>query len=467
MSRRLELATLALVLVTGWSCGQGAQSSLPEIPTPDMTGMEPQVAERLQQLVDQVGEDPDSAAAWGRYGMVLHAHELLDEASPVYARARELDPGDERWAYYHGDVLSLVGTDLEAAIEAFQVFLHERPDYAPAHMRLGKVLVAANRPVEAVTALERALDLAPELQPARVALAQLLLAEGQLERAEELLQAVLAAAPRHEQALTTLSQVYMRLGRPDEAREVARRSGTAAAYNLYDDPLMSEVVAEEVSSVQIWERAKSFLDNGNYEQAAIGLARVIELTPDNAAAHLQLAVALGQLGRPEQALQHLEHSVRLQPESADARRRLGGLYLQLNRPDQAVEHLRAALGLDADAVQTSWLLGSALVQTGRTIEAIDTFAKAAAEADRVPEQAHIDWGNALAQTGRADAALEHFESALEENPDSPQALFFAGLVYEGRGDLAQAGGLYCRSLANDPGSPAGQRIQILGAVCSQ
>ncbi len=465
---RTDRAAVALIFTVLWSCGprtDPAPSTDVGLPVPDMNDMEPQVAQRLRQLADAVRADPESAEAWGRYGMVLHAHELLDEASPTYARARELDPDDGRWAYYHGDVLSLIGSDLEAAIEAFQGFLEKRPNYAPGHMRLGKALVAANRPGEASAELERALELAPELQPARVALAQLLLAEGQIERAEELLQAVLATAPRHEQALTTLSQIYMRQGRPDEAREVARRSSSAAAYNLYDDPLMSEVVAEELSSVQIWERAKSFLDNGNYQQAAIGLTRVVELTPDNAGAHLQLAVALGHLGRLDQAVQHLERSVHLQPESADARRRLGALYLQLNRGDSALEELRASLDIDAESVETYWLLGSALLQTGRPAEAIDTFRQAAAEEDSVPAQTRINWGNALAQTGRADAALAHFESVLREDPDNPQALFFAGLVHEGKGDIARARELYCRSLSHDPRSPAGQRIQAIQVAC--
>lgn len=461
VSARVVLLALPLVIS---GCGETDQPAL-AVPMPDMTDMEPQVAARLRELERGIEASPRSAEAWGRLGMVMHAHELLDEAATVYARARELDPADERWPYYHGEVLSILGTDLEAAESAFSRFMELHPDYGPAHMRLGKVLVAQGRSEEASLQFERALELEPRLQPAQVALAQLELADGELEAAEQLLEQVLAESPRHEQALTTLGQVYMRQGRRDEAREVAARATHAAAYNLYSDPLMSKMVAEELSSAQIWERAKSFLEHGNYEQAAIGLARVVELTPDNASAHVQLAVAYGHLGRSDRALQHLERSIALEPDSADARTRLGALYLELERPADAVEHLRAVIDLEPEESEAHWLLGRALLRTGGSANAIRVFDSARAAGMSVPPSAHNDWGNALAQTGRPEEALSHFEAALHENPEDPQALFFSGLVYEGRGDLERAVRNYCRSLASDAGSPARQRLQALDRFC--
>ena len=62
---------------------------------------------------------------------------------------------------------------------------------------------------------------------------------------------------------------------------------------------MSQVVAEGVSSVLVWDRAKAFLDNGNYQQAALGLRQVVELQPSNIDAHHQLATAYGNLGQLE------------------------------------------------------------------------------------------------------------------------------------------------------------------------
>ncbi|MDA8019699.1 MAG: tetratricopeptide repeat protein [Thermoanaerobaculia bacterium] len=220
--------------------------------------METQVADRLRQVRAAVIAQPEAADAWGRFGMVCHAHELWDCADSAYRQAVTLDPTDERWHYYLGDVLSVVGTDLQAAERAFRRVMELYPDHAPTHLRLGRVLVADNRPAGAAKQFERALELDPDLQPARLALAQIRLAEGRLEDAREMLETLLRGNLRNEQGLSTLGRVYMLQGQRSEAREIASRAREAAAFNLYSDPLMGQVVAEGRSSVLLWDRAKAF-----------------------------------------------------------------------------------------------------------------------------------------------------------------------------------------------------------------
>ena len=254
-----------------------AASGQPRVPLPEMTDMEPQVKESLEERRSAVQENPMSAEAWGRFGMVAHAHELWAEAEIAYRQAEKLDKRDKRWPYFLGDVLSVIGTDLEGAENAFRRAIELYPDYAPAHMRLGNVLVANNLPTEAALEFERALELEPAFDQAKVPLAQIRLSQGDLAAAESLLGEVLEHSPRHGQALSTLAQVLMRQGRREDARTIADRARDPANYNLFTDPLMSQVVAEGVSSVELWERAKSFFESGNYQQAVLGLRRVVEL----------------------------------------------------------------------------------------------------------------------------------------------------------------------------------------------
>lgn len=448
-----------------------AASAEVAVPEPDTTDMEPEVAEQLREARREVLADPESAAAWGRFGKVAHAHELWEEARIAYQRARELDPTEERWPYFLGDVLSVVGTELEAATRAFERTLELRPGYAPAHMRLGRVLVARGRPAAAARQFERALELAPDLQQARVGLAQIRLSENKLDEAEKLLDAVLAAAPRHAQALSTLGQVYMRQGRREEAREIARRAREdAALYNLFSDPLMREVVQEEASSVLLWERAKAFFDNGNYEQAARGLELVVRRMPSNPDVHHQLAVAYGNLGQPEQVREHLERVLDLDPERVEALIQLAMLHLDQQRPAAAIPHLRRALELAPDDPDAGWLLGRARVLSGDLEGGLAAFERAQAQATAAgrsaPGWAHNEWGSALAQTGRPHRALEHFRAALEADPDDAQALFYMGLIHEGLGDVDRAVESFCRSLQAQPNPPAANRLQALGRSCN-
>lgn len=439
------------------------------VPEPDMTDMESAVEKRLTETRSAVVANPQSAAAWGRFGMVNHAHELWEEAAYAYRRAMELDGADVRWPYFLGDVLSVVGTDPGEAAGAFRRALALRPDYAPTHMRLGKVLIAGNKNQDAVTHLEKALELQNDLQPARVALAQIRLAEGRLDDAESMLDTILDVQPRHAQALSTLGQVYMRQGKREEARVIAQRARSAAIYNLYSDPLMGEVVNEGVSSVLIWERAKAFLDNGNFEQAALGLRQVVGLLPGNADAHQQLAMAYHSLGNAQGAREHLEKALAREPDLVDARVQLANIYLDHQEPRSAITHLRHALGKSPDDPDAGWLMGKALVMAGDARGGLEAFEAAEANAESaglpIPDWVHNDWGSALAQSGRVQEAQERFRAALAVDPENPQSLFYMGLLFEGTGRFDDAVDHYCRSMRAQPNPLADGRLKALGQHC--
>ncbi len=461
------LFALALWVAACSPSGSGpASDATPEVPQPDLTGMEAQVEQRLRETRGAVLTGMDSAEAWGRFGMVAHAHELWAEALVAYRQAERLDLSDERWPYYLGDVLSVEGTQLETAARTFRRAMKLRPDYAPAHMRLGKVLLADGQDQAAAAELERALELEPDLQPARVTLAQIRLAEGRLDASEKMLDRILAQQARHAQALSTLGQVYMRQGRRDEARKIAERARSAAIYNLFEDPLMSQVVAEGVSSVLIWERAKAFLDNGNDQQAMLGLRQVLKLKPQNADVHQQLAVAYGNLGDLDRSRRHLERAVALAPDRVDSLIQLVTVQLDQQEPRPAISHLERILELAPDDPDARWLLGRAQAMTGDLSGALAAFEQAAAAGVGTPVWARNEWGSALAQSGRPDAALEQFRAALAVDPDNAQSLFYAGLIFEGRGRVDEAVAHYCRSIKAQPNPPAQGRLQALGKRCS-
>lgn len=436
------------------------------IPRPDVSEMEPQVGAALVAAQEAIEESPRSAAAWGRYGMVCHAHDLFDEAAVAYRQAALLAPDEVRWHYFLGDVLSTVGTDLEGAEAHLRRAVELRPDYGAAHMRLAKALVASGQP-GAAAEFETALELDPELLPAKVGLAQVRLAEGRAADAAELLQQVLREQPRNGRALTSLAQAYTRQGRREEAREVAERARDAADYNLFPDPLMSQVVAEGVSSNLLWARAKAYLEAGDYTQAILGLRRVVELLPDNPGVHHQLAFAYRETGDRERALRHLEKAVALEPERADAQVQLAGMLLEAGDTAAAVEHLRRVYEAVPDDPEAGWLLASALVRGGDTAGAIGAFRESAARASRagsgIPAWAHDDWGNALAQGGRFEQAAEHFRAALAADPANAQSLFHLGLAMEGLGRPEDAVGYYQRAMELDPNDLIASRLDALGS----
>lgn len=442
-------------------CGGGPPAP---VPRPDLAGMEPQVREAIVAGQEAIEKSPRSADPWGRYGMVCHAHDLFDEAAAAYRQALSLAPEEMRWHYFLGDVLFTVGTDMEGAESHLARAAELRPDYGAAHLRLAKAQFALGKP-EAGAAFARALALDPGLLPAKVGLAQVRLGEGRAEEAAELLEEVLREQPRNGRALATLAQAYTRQGRREEAREIAERARDAAEYNLFSDPLMSEVVAQGVSSNVLWARAKAYLEAGDYPQAILGLERVAALLPENPGVHHQLAFAYRESGDRERALRHLERAVALEPDRADARVQLAGMLLEDGRTEAAAAHLRRVYEKEADDPEAGWLLAGALFRGGDTEGAITVFAGSAARAARagspVPAWAHDDWGNALAQHGRFEEAAEHFRAALAADPDSAQSLFHLGLAMEGLGRGEEAVGYYERAMEVNPNDLIASRLDAL------
>src|ERR1700740_1867606 len=77
-------------------------------------------------------------------------------------------------------------------------------------------------------------------------------------------------------------------------------------------------------------------------QAVETYRRVIEIAPDWVEAHINLGVALYQLGRTEEARAAFESAVRLEPDNGISRYNLGCVLEEQGRIDLAVIHLQCA-----------------------------------------------------------------------------------------------------------------------------
>lgn len=374
-------------------------TEVPAPPEPDTAAMEPVVRARIAEARHAVATQPRSAASWGELGMVLHAHELFADAAVCYRTAAELDARDERWPYYLGVVLSVEGEDVEGALTAYRRALELRPNYAPAHLRLGDLLAGADRLDEAERAYRRALELAPELAPAELGLGRTLLRRGDAEAAVGHLERARRALPKSGAALDALGRAYLQVGRTEEAREVAEAARGARGFDTFSDPLMSAVVGRQASTTLLWPRARQALADGDTDKALGLLRRIAELQPADPEVHLQL----------------------------------GLLLRQTERPREAVDAFAAAAG--------------AAQQTGEPL----------------PAWAHHEWGLALAGQQRYGEAVERFRTALRLQPDNAQGHFHLGLALEAVGRPDEAMAAYRRAMELEPNELTASRIQALGA----
>src|SRR5262245_23756992 len=106
------------ILITGVAAWLVLRPAGPAPPAVDLVGADPAIAAAVEVAQADVRAKPRSAAAWGRLGQVLRAHNFGDAANVCFARAEQLDPTEPRWPYLQGATLAL--TDRDAAIVLFE-----------------------------------------------------------------------------------------------------------------------------------------------------------------------------------------------------------------------------------------------------------------------------------------------------------------------------------------------------------
>jgi tetratricopeptide (TPR) repeat protein len=379
------LLVLTLVLALAGGAWLWFASLPPTPPDPDLAGADPEAVAAIAAARAAALQSPRSAAAWGRLGMVLRAHDFGPDANRCFAVAERLDPRQPRWPYLHG--LTLLLTDPEAGIPRLQRAVDlcgDRP-LAP-RLRLAETLLARGRLDEAERHLRQALQREPDNPRVHLGLARLALHREQPAVAAEHLAAV-GDNPLSLKAARILRLEAERLaGRP-----VAAAAARAAAA-LPDDPPWPDPFVEEVEALQVGLQAR--------------LAR---------------ADVLLRQGRAEEALAVLGETAARYPESARPRLALGQALIQTRHPEAAERELRRATELEPELVEAWFDLGVAL--------SLQEKAGAAAECFRrtvrlKPDHglAHYNLGQCLKVLGDRAGAVQAFGAAVRARPDYEPAL---------------------------------------------
>lgn len=169
------------------------------------------------------------------------------------------------------------------------------------------------------------------------------------------------------------------------------------------------------------------LGKGHPAEAVSLIERSVALKADDAAAHINLGVALmKQGGRRQEALSALSRAIALNPVAADAYNNMGIVLRGLGRPEEAVAAFRQAVTLKPDYAEVFNNLGNALVDLGSIDKAVASFQKAIALWPDYVE-AHYNLGNALAGMGRPREAVAALRRSLDIAPGFVEAR--SNLIY--------------------------------------
>jgi tetratricopeptide (TPR) repeat protein len=153
----------------------------------------------------------------------------------------------------------------------------------------------------------------------------------------------------------------------------------------------------------------------------------IAVTRDNAAAEIDLGVALEQQGRQTEALAHYREAARISPENIQAHYNIGNLLDKLGQPGEALPEQREVVRLDPKSSFLHTGLGITLAGLGNFDEAMAEFSEAA-RLDPADPSPHFQMGATLLKKGRDTEAIEQLRAALRLDPENFQILAYAAHV---------------------------------------
>lgn len=174
--------------------------------------------------------------------------------------------------------------------------------------------------------------------------------------------------------------------------------------------------------------AMTWIQSGHYRDVITLYRASLSRSPDSWVAHLNLGVALSDVGQNEEALPHLQRALELKPEHPETLNSLGNVLNQLGRSTEALAQLERALQLQPKFADAHNARGAALMSLGRGAEGLSAFQEAV-RLDPNHVLARINLGWALANTGRPAEALVQLDQARRDQPDNADISFKTGMIH--------------------------------------
>jgi tetratricopeptide (TPR) repeat protein len=171
------------------------------------------------------------------------------------------------------------------------------------------------------------------------------------------------------------------------------------------------------------------VQTGRPERGVGLIARAIEINPNVAGVHSNLANGLKDLNRLDEALASYDRAIALNPDYAEAYNNRGITLQGLNRLDTALADYEKAIALKPDYAEAYNNRGVILQALDRSDEALASFDKAIAFRPNYPE-AFNNRGNALKDLKHYDRALASYDTATMLRPGYAEAYDNRGLALQ-------------------------------------
>ena len=190
-------------------------------------------------------------------------------------------------------------------------------------------------------------------------------------------------------------------------------------------------------------RGIELADRGWLDEAVKEFEKAIELDPEAAHAHDNLATVYAEQKRYREALAEYLTALKLEPDGATAHYNLAS-FLASHGGDMAVAEYREALALEPGYQDAQLNLGLTLADQGKVAEAKEALAAAAAQ-DPKDALARHELAGLLMDEGDHRAAIGLLKEVVRLEPANFEAWLDLGISYAQKGFYAEAERAYARA----------------------
>jgi tetratricopeptide (TPR) repeat protein len=182
---------------------------------------------------------------------------------------------------------------------------------------------------------------------------------------------------------------------------------------------------------------EKYMNSGRYKEAVIQFRNAIQIDPEFAEAHYQLATAYIKLQSVQEAFRELSTTVELDPRNTDAQLRLAVFLIGMRRYDDAQRAAEKVIAADPRNARAHSVLAEKYAVLQVWTQAIQEF-QTAIDLDPAQVENYARLSIVYLATGRTADAETTLRQATQVQPKSPEALLNLGRYYLGQHRLAQA-----------------------------
>jgi len=427
---------------------------------PDLSAWPAELASRIDACTRRVESGGDDAVrALGELGQLYHANGFYAEASVCYHALLRADPANARWPHAFASILAGYGK-VDDAIVLFRQAADLAPGYVPSRLRLGDVLLKANRLDEAAKVYREILQIEPRQAYAHLGLGRILMAQGDWTGARDALERA-ASLSNDRLAYDLLPTVYERLLDTERAATLRGRIKAAGSYADAPDPWLDEMMLACYDTYRLAVAGGAAKHGGDRKVALQLLERARQISPDSAPVHFQLGIMFLETKEYSKARPHLEQCTRLAPDMADGWIHLSNLHATVGNRAESERVLAEGLARCPQSPGLQLEKAHRLAAAGRTDEAIaayhESFRLRPDEAAPLFSVAKIHF-----EQGRDAEGIAELERALQAEPGFPPALSILAYHAITTGDQAGAR-LWLERVRQQPRVTRSERDQLVKA----